>query len=104
MTRMRHIVAVMVVAGALGADRLAVAAPIRAPQLSQTVRQLADRFTGSFRSELMDVRPQRPGGELRVAGEPSAGSAPVISPLAVLAHHDAQSTPYQFRLPPPSQF
>jgi hypothetical protein len=97
---MRHIVAVMVVAGALGADRLAVAAPIRAPQLSQTVRQLADRFTGSFRSELVDVRPQRPSGELRVASAPSA--APVVAPLCVLAHHDAQSTPFQFRLPPPS--
>jgi hypothetical protein len=98
MRRTRHVLAAVVVATALCADRAVAAAPsqVQRPQVS-LARSIADRLTGSFRRVVPVVRfvPSR-----------REGTEPVL-PRRVVARetgtivHASELSPFRFRLPPP---
>jgi hypothetical protein len=91
--RTRHVIAVMVVATALCADRtVSAASQVRTPRAQP--RSLASRITTSFRQTVAPVRlqPARTGEE--------AKSLPLPIRQAAGGVRD-EYAPFQFRLPPP---
>jgi hypothetical protein len=94
MRRTRHVIAVMVVATALCADRAVAAAPAQARAAAP--KSLASRITTSFRQQVPSVRLQ-PARSLE-----SAASFPL--PICETASGvRSQFSPFQFRLPPPTR-
>ena len=94
MRRTRHVIAVMVVATALCADRAVSAAPAQAR--SATPKSLAARITTSFRQQVPSVRLQP------TRTTESAASYPL--PIRETASGvRAELSPFQFRLPPPAR-
>ena len=93
--RTRHVIAVMVVATALCADRSVSAAPIARPQSQGFARAFASRLTTSLRRAVAPARAQ---------WVTIVEAAPVVEQPV----RDAASglhpnfSPFQFRLPPPS--
>lgn len=98
MRRTRHVIAMMVVATALCADR-AIAAPQPGPQVTSFARSLASRLTVSFRQVVPSIRlvEDRREGE----GICSPDSMPAEAGIPVVVHATAGS-PFEFRLPPPA--
>jgi hypothetical protein len=96
MRRTRHVLAAVVVATALCADRAVAAAPQHGPQVS-LARSLATKLTTSFRQAVPVVRflPSRLEGT-----EPAPRPAVVMETAALV--HASQSSPFRFRLPPPT--
>jgi hypothetical protein len=92
MRRTKHVIAVMVVATALCADRAIASAPTSSR--SAPARSLASRITTSFRQTVPAVRLQ-PGRTME-----SAASHPL--PICEIASGvRSEFSPFQFRLPPP---
>jgi hypothetical protein len=56
MRRSRHVLAAVVVATALCADRVATAAPQARPQVSQLARAVANKLSASFRRVVPSIR------------------------------------------------
>ena len=97
MRKTRHILAVTLVATAICADRVAMAsAEMRDPGRS-IARQLATRLTVTLRRVVPAVRLHQARVEGMTARWPAL---PVVAAPAVV--HTAESSPFQFRLPPPS--
>ena len=97
MNRSRHILAVLAVTAALCADQLASAAPIPKTPVAEIAARLVVRLSESFpKTVSCDVRPEiRPQRfETPLAATPT----PVAE--AIIAHQT--TSPFQFRLPPPS--
>jgi hypothetical protein len=95
MRRTKHVIAVMVVATALCADRAVAAAPASSHARTATSKSLASRITTSFRQTLPSVRLQ-PGRTME-----SAGNFPL--PIRESASGvRSEFSPFQFRLPPPA--
>ena len=95
MRRTRHVIAVMVVATALCADRAVAAAPT-AHARTTTSKSLASRITTSFRQTLPSVRLQ-PARTLETVAK---------YPLSVREEASgvrSDFSPFQFRLPPPQK-
>ena len=95
MRRTRHVIAVMVVATALCADRAVAAAPASSSHArTATPKSLAARITTSFRQTLPSVRLQ-----------PSRTMESVAKhPLSIREEESgirSDFSPFQFRLPPP---
>jgi hypothetical protein len=96
MRRTKHVIAVVVVATALCADRSLSAAPTPRVESSSLARTLASKLTSS----------------LRRAVAPSVSVAPTrseeqVQTFALPIHEEASGvrstfSPFQFRLPPPS--
>lgn len=97
MRRSRHVLAAVVVATALCADRVAAAAPQAGPQVSQLARTFASRITVSFRRVVPSIRfvEDRRMGVLAWSGNMRAE---VRTPVV----HATQGSPFEFRLPPPT--
>ena len=97
MNRSRHILAVLAVTAALCADQLASAAPIPKTPVVEIAARLVLRLSESFpKTVTRDVRPEiRPQ---RFETTPPVTPAPVAE--AIIPHQT--TTPFQFRLPPPS--
>ena len=97
MRRTKHVIAVMVVATALCADRSALAAaPQVRPQPSQGfARGLASRITSSFRQTVAPVR------MLSTWTGEGAQAFPLPIRQAASGVRSAEVSPFQFRLPPP---
>ena len=94
MRRTRHVIAVMVVATALCADRAVAAAPAHAR--TPAPKSLASRITTSFRQQVPSVRLQ-PTRTME-----SAASFPL--PIRETASGvRSELSPFQFRLPPPNR-
>ena len=96
MRRTRHVIAVMVVATALCADRSVSAAPIARPQSAGFARTFASKLTTSLRRA---VAPAAPVQSVRMVESASVAAQPVRDAASGL--HPTFS-PFQFRLPPPS--
>jgi hypothetical protein len=95
--RSKQVLLVALMATVLCTERIATAAPGLSPQIARTMRQLAVKLTDSFQQTLPDVRPQR-------ARYSSPALSPRMVPAPVVAVvHPAESTPFQFRLPPPTR-
>lgn len=95
MRRTRQILAVVVVATALCADRTVTAAPQERPQATEGLaRKLASRLTRSFRRSIAPLRlfSRRTGEKARLVASAIRASAGGVS---------FQFSPFQFRLPPP---
>ena len=95
MRRTKHVIAVMVVATALCADRtVSAATQVRSPRAQP--RSLASRITTSFRQTVVPVRlqPARTGEQ--------AKSLPLPIREAASGVRD-EFAPFQFRLPPPAK-
>ena len=95
MRRTKHVIAVMVVATALCADRSVSAAPIARPQSQGLARTFASKLTTSLRRAVapLPLQPARtaegaPTSRLSI-GETASGVR-------------SQFSPFQFRLPPPT--
>jgi hypothetical protein len=91
--RTRHVIAVMVVATALCADRAVAAAP---SSRSAPSRSLASRITTSFRQQvtrtyLVPARTSETVGSFRLPIRETASGV------------RSQFSPFQFRLPPPQK-
>jgi hypothetical protein len=94
--RTKHVIAVMVVATALCADRSVSAAPMTRPQSHGLARTFASKLTTSLR---------RAVATRRVESIRSFDAAPVFAhPLRQSASGLHQPiSPFQFRLPPPAR-
>jgi hypothetical protein len=94
--RTRHVIAVMVVATALCADRSVSAAPVARPLSQGLARTFASKLTTSLR---------RAVATSRVQVVRSVEAAPVFAPPIREAASGVRSqfSPFQFRLPPPSR-
>jgi hypothetical protein len=98
MRRSRHVLAAVVVATALCADRASAAAPQVRPQVSQLARTVANKLTSSFRRVVPTVRfveNRREG----LCDAPKSMRAEAAAPIV----HETQGSPFQFRLPPPTR-
>jgi hypothetical protein len=93
--RTRHVIAVMVVATALCADRSVTAAPVARPQSQGLARTFASKLTMSLRRAVAPARVQT----VR-----SVEASPVFAPPIREAASGVRSqfSPFQFRLPPPA--
>ena len=94
--RTKHVIAVMVVATALCADRsVSRAAPVARPQSQGLARTFASKLTTSLRCAVATTRVQ-------VAR--CVEGAPVFAPPIREAASGVRSdfSPFQFRLPPPT--
>ena len=98
MRRSRHVLAAVVVATALCADRVATAAPQARPQVAEFARSLAARLTVGFRRVVPQIR--------FVADRRDGESNPTVRPAAEVASpgvgHASAASPFRFRLPPPA--
>jgi hypothetical protein len=97
MRRSRHVLAAVVVATALCADRASAAAPQVRPQVSQLARTVANKLTSSFRRVVPTVRfveNRREG----VCDASESMRTEVRTPIV----HATLGSPFQFRLPPPT--
>jgi hypothetical protein len=97
MRRSRHVLAAVVVATALCADRVATAAPQARPQVSQLARTVANKLSASFRRVVPSIRfveDRRPGVSASLVNMRTELRTPVL--------HATQGSPFQFRLPPPT--
>ena len=96
MRNTRHILAVTLVATALCADRVAMASPQLREPSPGIARQLADRLSVTLRRVLPGVRIH----QIRLEGMTSGW--PVVSVTAsTVVLHSVETSPFQFRLPPP---
>ena len=93
--RTRHVIAVMVVATALCADRTVSAAPVVRPQSQGLARTFASRLTTSLRRAIAPAR---------VQSVRSVEDAPICEqPIRDAASgFRSEFSPFQFRLPPPA--
>ena len=98
MRRSRHVIAVIVVATALSADRVANAAPQAKPQVTQLARTLANKLSTGLQRVVPAVRLVQDRREGETQQVVSHLVNEVITPLI----HPAQGTPFSFRLPPPT--
>jgi hypothetical protein len=95
--RSRQALLVVLMATVLCTERIATAAPGLSPQIGRTVRQLAVKLTDSFQQSLPNIRPQQ--SKYAVAAVDRA-----VAPSAMrVVVHPVEITPFQFRLPPPTQ-
>ena len=95
MRRTKHVIAVMVVATALCADRAATAAPQARPEATPSLaRKIASRITRSFRQTVASVSMFRAR-----TGEKAQTFALLIRQAASGVRFEF--SPFQFRLPPP---
>ena len=97
MRRSRHVLAAVVVATALCADRATAAAPAARPQVGQLARTVASKLSASFRRVVPTIRfvEDRRAG---VFSSPADMRTEVRTPVV----HATQGSPFQFRLPPPA--
>jgi hypothetical protein len=96
MRRTKHVIAVMVVATALCADRAATAAPLARPEATPSqARKIASRITRSFRQTVARVAMFRAR-----TGEQAISFALCIREAASGVRFEF--SPVQFRLPPPA--
>ena len=94
--RTRHVIAVMVVATALCADRATAAAPQSAPQSTGLAKTLVKKLTSSLRQSVSPAQVQ-PVRAIETA-----------RPMPLIIRQEATGirsdfSPFQFRLPPPSR-
>jgi hypothetical protein len=97
MRRSRHVLAAVVVATALCADRVATAAPQARPQVAQLARAVANKLSASFRRVVPSIRfveDRRPGA-IASSGDMRIG-------VRIPTIHATQGSPFEFRLPPPA--
>ena len=100
MKRTRHVLVMTLMATALCADRVVTAAPeIRAhlQPVADPIARLATKLSVTFRRVVPSVWIQqfrREGATPATPIDPIATASPAI--------HHAESSPFQFRLPPPS--
>jgi hypothetical protein len=97
MRRSRHVLAAVVVATALCADRASAAAPQVRPQVSQLARTVANKLTSSFRRVVPTVR----FVENRREGLCDAMLLPPADAGSPTCVHASDASPFRFRLPPP---
>jgi hypothetical protein len=95
MRRTRHVIAVVVVATALCAQRGASAAPASQPGTPGLARTLVGRLTSGLKRTLPSARVQ----PIR-RDETVQTRQPLILQIATGIHRDY--SPFQFRLPPPA--
>jgi len=93
--RTKHVIAVMVVATALCADRSVSAAPVLRPQSQGFARTFASNLTTSLRRAVASTR---------VESVRTNESAPKLAlPIRETASGvRSEFSPFQFRLPPPA--
>ena len=97
MRRSRHVLAAVVVATALCADRASAAAPLDKPQVAQLARTVAKKLTSSFRRVVPSIRfveNRREGLCDLTASLRTEVRTPIV--------HATMGSPFQFRLPPPA--
>jgi|GEM_PF-7115619 len=94
--RTRQLIAVVMVATALAADRVTMAAPILRPQIADTARKVANRISRSF----CQVVPAARLPELRRVSQAPQTPAPRLQQQVHL--HQTPDGHFQFRLPPPA--
>ena len=98
MRKSRNILVVMLVAFALCADRAAASAtPSARPHIGQMTRQVVGQITRRFQRVVPAPKfvENRREGLTRVASD----DVPADRPTGL---HACESTPFQFRLPPPT--
>ncbi|MGB7161184.1 MAG: hypothetical protein WBD40_24200 [Tepidisphaeraceae bacterium] len=98
MQRSRHVLAAVVVATALCADRATAAAPQARPQVGQIARNIASKLTVSFRRVVPTVRfveNRREGTCDTIPRPPAEAGSPTV-------WHASSASPFRFRLPPPT--
>src|SRR5687768_221005 len=93
----RRALMVAMLATALCADRAIAAAPRLAPQVGEMARQIAGRLSSSFRRTVPSIHLHQSRQEMSA---PQTATALVIATSPAV--HNAQSSPFQFRLPPPT--
>lgn len=98
MRRSRHVIAVIVVATALSADRVVSAAPQAKPHVTQLARSLANRLSTGFQRVVPGVKFVQDRRE----GETEQVVSHVVTEVTTPLIHAAQGTPFRFRLPPPT--
>ena len=98
MRRSRHVIAVIVVATALSADRVADAAPQAKPQVTQLARTLANKLSTGLSHVAGGVKLVQDRREGETEQVVSHMATEVATPLI----HPAQGMPFTFRLPPPT--
>lgn len=98
MRKLGNIFAVTLVAFALCADRATAAAPAVRPHISEVTRRVVRQLSRRFQNVVPTVKivQHRQDGLTRLP----VPNFPAILPALPL--HLAQSTPFQFRLPPPA--
>jgi hypothetical protein len=97
MRRRHQVIAVVMLATALAADRVATAvAPVLRPQIADTVRKFSDRLTRSFRA-VVPAQRMAPTRAVRVATP-----APSLLPDDQTRVHPSAGSVFRFRLPPPT--
>lgn len=103
MNRTRQILVLTLVATALCADRVTTAtADVRAPfaasadPIARLATKLGARLSGSFCRETKAVCLQQ------TRRDENAVSVTTVPPAEPLALHNAETSPFQFRLPPPA--
>jgi hypothetical protein len=84
--------------GALCADRLAVPAPTVRPQMTDVARQMAGRLVSSLRRVLPAVRIELARRDERPVDDSDVARAPAAARAVVHAH----VSPLQLRTPPPA--
>lgn len=97
MRHVRNILAVVLVATALCADRAVAAAPEMRPQIGCVTRQVVGEITRRFTRVVPGIKIVQNRQE-QVRGVP----ARVVPVESVEGVHEAETTPFQFRLPPPA--
>jgi hypothetical protein len=98
MRRSRHVLAAVVVATALCADRVATAAPQARPQVANLARTVANKLSASFRRVVPTIRfveDRRVVGCISMVFPPAEAGSPSLS-------HASDASPFRFRLPPPT--
>jgi hypothetical protein len=96
MKQTRRILMVAFVATALAADHVAAAAPSVRPVVVETAKRLAGRLVVTFRRTVPSIRFQ----PFR-ADERPADVKPTVVAVEWALPHLFESSPFQFRLPPP---
>src|SRR5687768_16682547 len=98
MRRSRHVIAVIVVATALSADRAVSAAPQAKPHVTNYARSLASKLSTGLRRAVPAVtfvEHRRDEVSPQVTEDmPTEVGRPAV--------HAVQGSPFQFRLPPPT--
>jgi len=97
MPRARHILAVVTVTTALCANHVVSAAPVPRPHVTEMAARFVARFSAAFRRPA--PRAVRTSARLQFASEPSAI---LFERGCDGAAFQRQSSPFQFRLPPPA--
>lgn len=98
MRKVRNILAVALVAMALCADRAVASAPAVRPAIGLAPRQVVGQLTRRFRHVVPAVKIVQDRQE-GVRSVPPMRPVPVETPVGL---HASESTPFQFRLPPPA--